>query len=276
MLDLRKSGDNVSDSDPSSAKLADYYRNPSYERRVVLFYDVLGWRNEIEMAGDNSERIGELRRLILLHGRMLNVPAGVEVNFSTFSDNIVVSFKPNLHSIPNFLRAIAVMQLATVSRGFLIRGGVTINNIFHDGETVFGPALNRAYELESTIAKFPRIVIDNEVIETPALIGDFYAFEKGIHFLDPFTTSFVDFVLNVQQQQLTSHLPGVGLPNESAGLKKIQADVMLKSILNTLKSRIRGPLEDKEWEKVAWLYDRIAGRLGVPPAGSYPRIRPRK
>ena len=125
--------------------------------------------------------------------------------------------------------------------------------------------------------RFPRIVIDNEVIETPAPISDFYAFEDGIHFLDPFTTNFVDFVLNVQQQQqLTSHLPGVGLPNESTGLKKIPADVMLKSILNTLKSRIRGPLEDKEWEKIAWLYDRIAGRLGVPPAGSYPRIRPRK
>jgi hypothetical protein len=46
---------------------------------------------------------------------------------------------------------------------------------------------------------------------------------------------------------------------------------MLKGMLGALKREIRSPLPDKEWEKIAWLYDRIALRLGVPPAKSYPR-----
>ena len=31
-------------------KLVDYHTNPQYDHRVILFYDVLGWRNEIEIA----------------------------------------------------------------------------------------------------------------------------------------------------------------------------------------------------------------------------------
>jgi hypothetical protein len=32
------------------------------------------------------------------------------------------------------------------------------------------------------------------------------------------------------------------------------------------------PLADKDYDRFAWLYDRVAKRLGVPPASSYPRI----
>ena len=31
-------------------KLTDFFKNPVYERRLVIFYDVLGWRNHIEAA----------------------------------------------------------------------------------------------------------------------------------------------------------------------------------------------------------------------------------
>lgn len=40
----------------SSSKLDDFYRDPSYERRVVIFYDVLGWRNQISAAGTDTKK----------------------------------------------------------------------------------------------------------------------------------------------------------------------------------------------------------------------------
>ncbi len=52
-------------SEPS--RLRDYHRNPAYERRVVIFCDVLGWRAHIACAGADPEEIGDLRRLILQH-----------------------------------------------------------------------------------------------------------------------------------------------------------------------------------------------------------------
>lgn len=36
-----------------------------YERRVVVFYDVLGWRSHIGRAGHKASDVSRLRRLIL-------------------------------------------------------------------------------------------------------------------------------------------------------------------------------------------------------------------
>jgi hypothetical protein len=62
----------------------------------------------------------------------------------------------------------------------------------------------------------------------------------------------------------------VGLPFEG-GTQEMSRDTVLHSILEKLKPQIRGLLADKEYEKVSWLYDRIASRLGVPLSKSYPR-----
>jgi len=255
-------------------KLEDFYRNPSYERRVVVFYDVLGWRSKIETAGAEPKEIGELRRLVLLHSRLLRQPAKFPFNVSTFSDNVVISIGPDRAVVPFLLRALAIIQLSTVSRGFLLRGGVAIGDICHDDEVVFGPGLVRAYDIESNVAKFPRIVIDQEVLDTCGPISGFNAFEDGLHFLDPFTTDFIRFMQRGAKNSPPPEHFERGLPGPEFSFGGTPADSVLRSIMRGLKGQIRSPLADKEWEKVAWLYDRLAARLGVPRASSYPRVRP--
>jgi hypothetical protein len=256
-----------------AAKLVDYNTDPQYDHRVILFYDVLGWRNEIEIAGKQPEKIGNLRRLILQHSRSLRLPTASPVNVSTFSDNIVVSLKPG-KAIPFFLREIAFLQLATATHGFLIRGGISVGDIIHDSEVVFGPGLNRAYELESTVAKFPRIVVDGEVIKNFDSISGFVSFEDNIYFLDPFRPKFIQLMLDLSDDGPKPHLREAGLPRENRGLKDVPGDRILNQVLRKLKARLKAPLADKEWEKVAWLYDRIAARLGIALATSYPRVPP--
>jgi hypothetical protein len=138
---------------------------------VVVFYDVLGWRSEIEAAGDDPARIGRLRRLILTHNRILRMPVSAPVNISTSSDNMVISTPVHSENVPYFLRSIAIMQLMTASLKFLLRGGIAVGNIYHDDKAVFGPALNRAYELESKVAVVPRIVVDKEVMSIGKIQG---------------------------------------------------------------------------------------------------------
>ena len=43
----------MSDKNDTSDKLIDFLENPPYQRRLVIFYDVLGWRNHIKMAESN-------------------------------------------------------------------------------------------------------------------------------------------------------------------------------------------------------------------------------
>src|SRR5882724_9145133 len=128
--------------DGPSDKLEDFEHNPSYERRVVAYYDILGWRAQIEKAGKDPAKIGELRRIMLLHSRLPRQPTEVDVKVSTFSDNVVISFPPG-KSVPYFLRSLACFQLMTANRGFLMRGGIAIGDLVHDSETVFGPGLIR-------------------------------------------------------------------------------------------------------------------------------------
>jgi hypothetical protein len=268
----------VTDSNLPTAenKFNDFRHNPLYERRLVVFYDVLGWRSEIAKAGDDQNKIGGLRRLILSHSRVLRMPVKARVNVSTFSDNIVISTPVDKANLPYFLRSIAIMQLMTASMHFLLRGGITVGNIYHDDEVVFGPALNRAYELESQIAVVPRIVMDDEVMQLAKIEG-FDAFEDGIHFLDPFTSHFLQYWLDNSSDRDHSgnKFSDAGLP--SAGkLPPVPGYVGLQIILDGLKPRIKEPLTEKDYAKVAWLFDRIARRLGQPLSSSYPRVHASK
>jgi hypothetical protein len=256
-----------------TSKFEDFRRNPSYERRVVVFYDVLGWRSEIAKAGTDQSRIGDLRRLILSHTRVLRLPVKAVVNVSTFSDNIVISTPVDQDNVPYFLQSIAIMQLMTASMHFLLRGGITVGDICHDDEVVFGPALNRAYELESKVAVVPRIIVDEEVLRLGKIEG-FHSFEDGVHFLDPFTSHFMQFWLDNSSDRDHSgnKFSDSGIP--SAGkLPPVPGYVGLQLILDGLKPRIREPLPDREYSKVTWLFDRIASRLGQPLSNSYPRLR---
>ena len=51
--------------------------------------------------------------------------------------------------------------------GILIRGGLCIKECYVDEEFIFGPGLIQSYRLESEIAVFPRILIDDELVQLP-------------------------------------------------------------------------------------------------------------
>jgi hypothetical protein len=266
----------VSSEDEAAEKLHDFQRDPAYERRIVAFYDFLGWRSKINEAGDDPEKIGNLRRMILRHSLSLRGQqqyAAPDTKVSTFSDNMVVSLPVIEVNVVHLLTTLGAFQIASVGGGFLVRGGVTVGKIHHDELSVFGPALNRAYEIESQIAVVPRIVVDENVFENGFHIPFFMRQEQGIRFIDPFSTKFVDIVSSPDREDAKDIYSSLGLPVSKKNLSTVSAQRMLTFALNAIKPQLRVPLGEKEWEKMAWVYDRIAEQLGVPPAKSYPRVR---
>src|SRR5262249_38475042 len=149
---------------PQAAQVADLQREARYERRVVIFYDVLGWRAHIERAARKREDLNLLRRMALKMVRAPRMKKDLEIKVSTFSDNVVISQKPGPHT-PMLLMQMAIFQLGSAINGFLLRGGVTVGDLIHEDEIVFGPGLNRAYHLESKVANYPRFVLDPECIK---------------------------------------------------------------------------------------------------------------
>ena len=60
---------------------------------------------------------------------------------------------------------IGMMQGELAARNIYIRGGFTIGEISYENETVFGPGFIRAYDLESRIANYPRVVVDPKILD---------------------------------------------------------------------------------------------------------------
>jgi hypothetical protein len=258
----------VSDSTAGEPeRLVDYLRNPDYERRVVIFYDVLGWRDHILRADHDLTRIGDLRRLILQHVRTMRLRTTWNIKVSTFSDNVVVT-QPICAETVTLIAHMAIAQIASAINGFLLRGGITIGEVVHDDEAVFGPGLNRAYELESVVARFPRFVIDSKIADELGNLGDLPIREEGVIFLDPFRLEFIEYLKQGRLAVAPDELREAGLPFPTNRLSDVPNDKVLASILDSLKPQIRAPISEEAWEKIAWLYDRLASQLGVPLARS--------
>ena len=255
-------------------KLADFRREPSYERRVVVFYDFLGWQSHIERAASNPKEIGFLRRMLLRHPRMLGVKEDLEIQYTTFSDNVVITQKvgPKTQML---IQQIANFQLGAAIPGFLMRGGITIGDVVHDDEVVFGPGLNRAYYLESKVAKLPRLVLDPLIRnEDWGDLGDLRVEENGVRFLDPFRLEYCEHLRRAKLENPEA-VANAGVPIPQGKFKDFSNEHILHMIIDALNGQLQYPITDEVFTKIAWVYDRLAKQIGHPLSNALPRIRPK-
>src|ERR1022692_85260 len=187
-----------------------------YRRSIVTFVDVLGFREFVQSSP--SSEIGELISVLkdvsagdTEHGP---IRAGSSGSLA-FSDNVVrvcpVDTESRIGGLYYELKALVYVQSAAIDQGVFLRGGVTIGDVFFDldREIVFGPALNRAFEIESTLANYPRIVVDPEVLiahaNEPALRGGAHDLSLDSKYIGELITKgddqlqFVDYLRSSKQ-----------------------------------------------------------------------------
>lgn len=138
---------------------------PRLRRCAVLFLDLLGVR---EMSG-SSEARKHLRAIEQAisgsYGDFLRADSPWPAAF--FSDTLVLAApilsKPEEHAaISGLLGQAARLQLELIGQGFFARGGLAIGQFHIHNGLIFGPALVGAYELESTHAVHPRVILDRD------------------------------------------------------------------------------------------------------------------
>lgn len=133
-----------------------------YEKRMVFFIDILGFKEIIKKDKDSPEPILRLFNIIKTHLDNKSIP----YNITQFSDSIIISFKYNSSSILfNLINKIIELQVELIKNGCPIRGACSIGNTYHNGNIAFGDAINDAYFLESKCAVYPRIIISQNIIE---------------------------------------------------------------------------------------------------------------
>lgn len=140
-----------------------------YTDRLIAFVDILGWRSFIEgldaAPGRFARALGALKTFEE-HARGARAASEMRgARTSMFSDCIVVSCLDIPGNYLGFLSAVSTMCFELFGAADLLcRGGIVRGLMFHEDGRAFGAGLTAAYDLESTKAIYPRLVLDDSVI----------------------------------------------------------------------------------------------------------------
>ena len=142
---------------------------------IVAYIDILGVSSRMQQKSENQiEPLNKLYNLYRFVMDLADENTGIKnysgIKFKIFSDNIVIANRlpqennkqKNVGEITSLLNCVSNFACLTVgdSVGWLLRGGITIGDFFINDTIIWGFALLRAIELEKSVAKYPRIIID--------------------------------------------------------------------------------------------------------------------
>jgi hypothetical protein len=150
-------------------------RDVQYERCLIVYIDILGFKQKIDT--ESANHISRCIRIIAeavepdrFKTKFSKMP---RENFVNFSDLCVLwlpledegKWTPIGWITSQILKLVHAQSWLLFDEQLLIRGGVTIGSLAKSYGQIFGPGLVRAYELESKEAKYPRILVDECVIQ---------------------------------------------------------------------------------------------------------------
>ncbi|MGH9488888.1 MAG: hypothetical protein ACRD17_00130, partial [Terriglobales bacterium] len=146
----------------------------NYERSVLTYIDILGFRELVETksAGDISRSIRVVRELVEPYQFKTRFPKIKKADFRNFSDLCLVrkaiapkgKLPATGEARSQILRMVHTQSNLLLREGILLRGGITVGDVALSYGQLFGPAVIRGYELEHQVARFPRIVVGEEVL----------------------------------------------------------------------------------------------------------------
>ncbi len=238
--------------------IANKKTNMNYERRIVCFIDILGFKNHIDETvndmgnEDVVEKINSIITAINLSKKILYDDVIKSKMVTQFSDSIVISFKIEEESGVFFsLLDLLHLSFELAFKGYLIRGGVVYGKLIHTEDFVFGPGLNAAYLLESKEAKYPRIVIDPSVL----LIGK--TFPLSINSANEEEESILKIVKTDSDKRLyIDYINGAYTELDEANYTMIKYLRQLSSLVK--KGYEQNILKDERVnEKLDWLKDKV-------------------
>lgn len=146
-----------------------------YQKAIVTFIDILGFGDFVKQS--DAVRINRVLDAVEKSTSPLILDENVEkhehAEVISFSDSIVRIRKIETQENIKYPTGLLFQELFSLVHAqgelidfdIIIRGGVSVGDIYISGGRVFGPALIQAYELEKKYALYPRIIIDPRLIQ---------------------------------------------------------------------------------------------------------------
>ncbi len=150
-----------------------------YDQRLCAFLDLLGFRAAVDRMSHDPSEFSRMRRILTTlheHARSRKRPDGSVVFYSremtAFSDSLVISYPINeVGCTRSLFEDIIWLFRELLTAGVVLRGGVSVGRLYHAGGVVFGDAMVRAYHLESKVADYARVVVDEEAAKAETVLA---------------------------------------------------------------------------------------------------------
>jgi hypothetical protein len=173
-----------------------FNQNPQssdYPERAVAFMDILGFAQLIGRIGSEPALHRKVKHALTWFERMRVSSlkpntAQTALEVAVFSDSVVISAE--VHELHSILWSILHLQAEFLGIGVLLRGGIAKGRLIHSGNLIYGEGMLRAYELESTVAVYPRVIVEDKLVTD---LADTYRStflrqdSDSMWFLDPFS-----------------------------------------------------------------------------------------
>jgi hypothetical protein len=244
-----------------------------YRKALLAFIDILGFRNLVQ---NDRKGIGEPLLAILNLHKMNNIDYTELINKITthneqnkcaellsimFSDSIVRmrylddQVDNNATIRREILSLMSMQNSLFIEWGILIRGGLTIGDIYYDkpDSVLFGSAMNRAYHLENTLALYPRIILDPNLdwsnFITFSANDDIQKDDKDTYYIDYLRQKDALYQLSLPQCSGDS---AFGLRGKSSVEFYLEVERVIKDLLRNYKNDIP---DNRVIEKHNWIID---------------------
>lgn len=177
----------------------------NYEIRYVAFIDILGFKNIIKKSEKKENEIQYIEKAIDIFKSFTNEDSFI---VTQFSDSVVISTKDSEDDFQKLLKCLLEISIKSIGIWYLLRGGITKGKLIHTKDYLFGPAMNYAYRLESELAIFPRIIIDENLNEEINKQNNYFLTKDfdGIYFLDYLNPK--NFA-NMTKEDVKTHLDSI-------------------------------------------------------------------
>lgn len=144
------------------------------EFHYVAFLDLLGFSSMVKQdCHSPPEQATHLERLKSLHlATREKLGAASEFTLSQFSDSVVLAAPYSASRLPRLVELLKGFQWDLLEAGILCRGGVAVGKHFSERDFLFSEGLIDAYNLERTVARYPRVVLSSDLMQLAAPSGE--------------------------------------------------------------------------------------------------------
>jgi hypothetical protein len=157
--------------------------SPTTKKCFIAYLDLLGTKERIGNP-QSLEEIYTIYRDALEKSNTIPLDDNSRLNVKIFSDNILISIEVNpeyeesLLELDYLLHFVTYFQLCALTHAaWLSRGCITMGELYvdtADNVFVWGEGIVHAYELESNIAIYPRVIIDRQNTELSSRLAALY------------------------------------------------------------------------------------------------------